>query len=315
MLQEGSLPKIVYIAGYGRSGSTLLDVFLNHHPLMVGVGELSSLFLEWQAGDPCSCGEGVDRCDFWTRVMARLGAELPNLTPAEAERITRPVEASSLRPAAWSNGGGEYDAYVQLWQAAMTAISQESGKPIVVDSSKNSRPAARRISALKKLGGFDVRVVHLVRDPRATMWSALRGRNKLLEAGQTKSGRADAYKALVGWGMANTSVHLAQVANRGLPVLPMRYEDLVCQPAQELEKLGRFLDVDMAPVIDAVVNQLPFEPGHGLRGNRMRRRGPVQLKLDEEWKQALPKTARLAAPLAWPLAHKYGYNVWRNARP
>jgi len=192
MLQEGSLPRIVYIAGYGRSGSTLLDVFLNHHPLMVGVGELSSLFLEWQAGDPCSCGEGVDRCDFWTRVMAQI-----DLPPAEAERITRPVEASSLRPAAWNNGGGEYDAYVQLWQAVMTAIGQESGKPIVVDSSKNSRPAARRISALRKLGGFDVRVVHLVRDPRAAMWSALRGRNKLMEAGQHKSGRADAYKALL----------------------------------------------------------------------------------------------------------------------
>ena len=40
-------PKLlVYIAGYGRSGSTLLDTVLSSHPQLEGVGEIKYLFRE-----------------------------------------------------------------------------------------------------------------------------------------------------------------------------------------------------------------------------------------------------------------------------
>ena len=36
---------IIYIAGIGHSGSTLLDVLLGSHPDICGVGEIGRLFL------------------------------------------------------------------------------------------------------------------------------------------------------------------------------------------------------------------------------------------------------------------------------
>lgn len=47
---------IVYIAGTGRSGSTLLDMLLSSHPLAFGAGELSAVFVEWAEGGLCTCG-------------------------------------------------------------------------------------------------------------------------------------------------------------------------------------------------------------------------------------------------------------------
>ena len=37
-------PTVLYIAGYGRSGSTVLDMLLGTHPRIIGGGELTHLF-------------------------------------------------------------------------------------------------------------------------------------------------------------------------------------------------------------------------------------------------------------------------------
>ena len=308
------MPRIVYIAGYGRSGSTLLDILLGNHPRMFGVGEVSAFFQEWSGGTPCSCGHSLEACPFWSEVIDRLRAALPDLTPLAAEQITRKVEVARIGRLAPGGDAEDHKTYSRLWRAFMVAVSQASGRDIVIDSSKNSRPVSRRIAGLTELCGFDVRVIHLIRDPRATMWSALRGANRALEQGQQGTVRGGAYKALLGWWLANLSVHRTTTMDRQLRVFRLRYEDLVSHPGQELQKLGAFLELDLTSVIDEVVNYGPFEPGHGIKGNRMRRAGPVRLKLDEEWKTALPTHARMLAPLSWPLANRYGYKVLRSAR-
>jgi len=52
------LIKVIYIAGWGRSGSTLIDGILGHTPGLVSVGEIKFI---WERGfienRRCSCGE------------------------------------------------------------------------------------------------------------------------------------------------------------------------------------------------------------------------------------------------------------------
>ena len=43
------LEKIIYVAGYGRSGSTLLDMMLASHPAVFGAGEMSTYVLTGRA--------------------------------------------------------------------------------------------------------------------------------------------------------------------------------------------------------------------------------------------------------------------------
>lgn len=61
--------KVVYIAGRGHSGSTILDMALGCHPKMVGLGEVFGVLMGYSDKDgaelPCSCGEMPENCRFW----------------------------------------------------------------------------------------------------------------------------------------------------------------------------------------------------------------------------------------------------------
>ena len=90
-MQEGNY-KLVYIAGYGRSGSTLLDVILGMHPEIECNGELSYLFnIADDYQERCDCGLELRECPKWKHVFRQLqdqGLEQGK----EAERIMRSVE-------------------------------------------------------------------------------------------------------------------------------------------------------------------------------------------------------------------------------
>lgn len=313
MYNKETLPRIVYIAGSGRSGSTLLDIMLGSHPLAFGSGELARFFLDWSQGDQCTCGQSYPNCILWGKVINRLQTTFPDLTPLEAERISRRVESLfGSWQSSTSSLAADRQLYSQLWQTMMGAISQESGKKIIIDSSKSSHPVVRRILALGESEHMESKVIHLVRDPRAMMWSAFRGSNRQLVKGQQATMRGSAIKALVSWGMINASVHIIETVRPQLNLMRLRYEDLVSHPVQVLRRLGSFLNLDLEPVIELVDNQQPLDPGHGVGGNRMRQRGPIRIKPDVEWREALPGYARILASLSWPLARKYDYHVLRK---
>jgi hypothetical protein len=71
----------LYIEGYGRSGSTLLDIVLGNHPEVESVGELINLpysgwYEGWISGKPtrspyCACGERMLECEFWSAVRRK----------------------------------------------------------------------------------------------------------------------------------------------------------------------------------------------------------------------------------------------------
>ena len=307
------LPEVWYIGGYGRSGSTLLDMMLGSHPQVFSCGEVDRFFQDWAGGMKCSCGQCYAECPFWMQVIEQLRAEFPDLNPLAVERLKCQVESTASRLQLMSvRQRREHRAeYGRIWQVTMRAISQVSDKKYLVDSSKSSRTNSRRFGALANLCGLEVKVIHLVRDPRAVIYSeAIRGSNDLLEGGfQRVRHFGGVYRPLIGWIMANISVRFFAQVHNNVPVLRTRYEDMLHEPLAFLSKLGDFLVVDMTPVADMLNRQRPLTPGHGVAGNRMRRQGPVILKADMEWITALPGIARLAALTSWPLARKYGYNV------
>jgi hypothetical protein len=67
--------QIVYIAGAGHSGTTLLDLLLGNHPGIAAVGELNRLSLT-PATRRCACGELVVACPYWTHVARGIAAHL-----------------------------------------------------------------------------------------------------------------------------------------------------------------------------------------------------------------------------------------------
>ncbi len=67
---------IIYIAGLGHSGSTILDLILGCHSDIVGLGEIMP-FIRRKDRTPdlnstCSCGKKGYDCYFWSEVEKHI---------------------------------------------------------------------------------------------------------------------------------------------------------------------------------------------------------------------------------------------------
>ncbi len=76
---KNNKPAIIYIAGNGRSGSTLLDMLLGSLPNLWTVGEANVIPWEFEKRDAkCGCGKSLYECPFWTEVYSDIGDIIKN---------------------------------------------------------------------------------------------------------------------------------------------------------------------------------------------------------------------------------------------
>ncbi len=260
--------KIVYIAGYSRSGSTILDIILSSHPAIFGTGELAYLFDDWLQQDRlCTCGEPYGNCRFWKQFALPAGMDMET-----AKSVVRKVESrSSLK--ALVNGQLPEDIiekYKQIQISLYSYIAGTSQKDIIIDSSKTSRDMAGRFYALHRYTDFDVYVIHLVKNGVSVVESYVKkGRNWALE-GYGKNDRFVAARSSMGWYLANS---IARKLGAKLPrthVLQINYEELVSQPETVLQSIGSMLELDMSGVMENIQSNVAFHPQHNVGGNRLR---------------------------------------------
>lgn len=68
-----SAGRVVYVCGFGRSGSTLLGRLLSEREQAVSVGEATHVGSErFLARATCACGQPYAGCPFWSRVDSAL---------------------------------------------------------------------------------------------------------------------------------------------------------------------------------------------------------------------------------------------------
>jgi hypothetical protein len=241
--------------------------------------------------------------------MEHFFSIMPDSSVIEAARITHKVENGVYVWRLFSGAPSElHQHYGEIWRAMLEAIATVSQASIIVDSSKTTHLIAGRPIALARLGQINVRLLHLVRDPRAVMWSSLRGSNRLLESGQSTRTHGRALRALIGWCITNLTVETMRLAGFG-KVLRVRYEDYVTDAGKEVSRIAAEFGVDWQPLA-AIMEQGSFlSPGHGVAGNRLRRQKGLHIRADNEWKTKLPNYARRLAWLSWPIMRQYGYTL------
>jgi hypothetical protein len=297
--------KILYVCGYGRSGSTLLDVVLGNHPAFFGAGELASIFQEMAEAQTrlCSCGRKYIECPFWSRIVSDLLVGDGEWTAGRLDRLTRKHENLL--------GFGKPSAdYLRIWSDLLKKIAGESGAGVIVDSSKTMRKTSRRPMLLRR-AGVKLSLIHLLRDPRAVMWSISRGDNRRIEKNKNPRVFGGALRGLLSWIFFNVMAELLKWRTKA-PCLRIRYEDFVADPKQELTRIGEFVGIDMTYLIASVGKGEDFEVGHGVSGNRMRRRSAVKIKEDDEWRRKMPFFMSALSILAFPLMARYGYTQRRK---
>lgn len=249
MTSGGRYP-MIYVAGSGHSGSTLLEMFVSGAQCNVGLGEIFQLvdrrnpIIKNLDGHLCSCGSGVADCVFWRPVIARL-AKIPR--------------------------GDENERYRALGEAVAAHFSPDT---VMVDSSKTLDGLERAIAS----DAFDIKVLHLVRDVRSWLVSMQKSyrRNGVASwvenckrAGLAKGTAkyllrhplADAWQ----WQRLNSRVEEV-VTRNGLPLLPVSYERLCFNTENVKQEIEAFID---APIADYGTPGVRTN-NHSIFGNRMR---------------------------------------------
>jgi hypothetical protein len=303
--------RVLYIAGALRSGTTLLDRVIGGYGGFCSAGEVQNIWKNsFDENQLCGCGAPFRECVFWGEVSNRaLGHDADKFDPTAAihlqdsvDRIRHiPLLVSPRRPKHYQSA---LMAYGELISHLYTAIREVSGEKVIVDSSKS--PAHAML--LSKLPGFEVHVVHLVRDPRAVAFSWQRQRRRPEIHWKTEDMPIERISTSVySWIAYNGLAELLSPSK--MSYCRLRYEDFVADPTVALAKVlapYEWIETDPAKVD---TTEMVLEPTHTVSGNPMRfKSGKLKLELDDEWCRVMrPHDRRLVTALTWPLLMRYGY--------
>ena len=304
--------RVVYVMGAGRSGSTVLDTILNNHEDVIGVGELVHLFIEGSdQKENCSCGAARDACEVWCAVRERW-SDLTGLSSiTRHERLmTKFTRVQRLAIPEWhrlraGNPDPDFAECLKQTQATYQAISEVTGKRVIIESSKN--PLRAKLLCLTP--GLDVRLVHLVRDARGVAWSRMKPFAKSKEGGVPQDIRPKPIHISAGyWLFMNFLSEQVRKAFPNQPSTRIHYEDFVDSPQQALQEIGEVAGLDYSSVADRLLAGGSMAPGHLYAGNRVRTAGPIKLRSDMAWTEKLtPGQKRLTWLFAGHKLRQYGY--------
>jgi hypothetical protein len=299
--------RVIYIGGWGRSGSTLLDRLLGQVPGTCSVGEMRDLWLRGVLEDRrCGCGEAFHACPFWKEVGSRAFGGWSRVHAEEMHRLrmrfdrpwTTPLLASRVR---WPRS---LDRYVETTAALYRSIASVSGARTIIDSTKIPSYAF----LIHRIPDIDLRFVHLVRDSRGVIhsWQKAVDRHDSTAAPD----RMLRYGTIAASGrylLYNATADLVRLSR--IPYQLVRYEDLSSNPGSVLTRIASFGDLPIEGIdfLDGDAATLPAS--HTVDGNPMRfATGRVEIRTDEAWRrQMTERDRRLVTLVTAPLLHRYGY--------
>lgn len=309
--------RVLFIGGLGRSGTTLIEKLLNEAPETFAVGETVHL---WERGvrdqERCGCGERFADCPHWTAVGRQAFGGWDGLDVDRAIELRWSVDRSRRLPQIMRSHRSKPLAadqleYLALMRSVLLASAGHSGASVLLDSSKHLSTAA----LLSLDPALDVRVLHVVRDPRGVAYSW----TKAVERPETDGELMPTYRpsrTAVRWVTDNAGFDA--LAKLGVPTLRLRYEDFLDDPVASLQAIGSLSGIESlsdpagSAWIDATADPVTATlstPMHSVAGNPLRfGSNDLTLQLDDAWRIKLDPSARATVTrITRPTLARYGY--------
>jgi Sulfotransferase domain len=303
---------VLYLAGVSFCGSTLLSFILNAHPKIFSIGEMGPYAPFENDEYQCSCGAKLMDCSFFLAVKNlmenkynvpfdtahwdlrhehNLGRFINLMTRGWVDNRFLALFSSFLKPI-FSNYNKVMETYAHRNEVFMRAALDITGKQVFFDATKSFR----RIQLFRNKPHLNFKVLHLVRDPRGYVYSAIDHRNTLPQISAKQ------------WVMENNFID----ANlRGLDShqwMRLKYETLCLEPEKTINNLADFAGVNS---LSALTKHFG-EKEHHIIGNSMRLRPDAlkSIKLNEKWRNSLSTDdLRIVSRIAGEHAQKYGYDI------
>lgn len=227
---------IVFIAGLGHSGSTLLNFLLGSQNQITGLGEVDKIlnsdsrdkFMKrYISGEkyPCSCRELPSDCPFWK----------PYSTIIKNNDLT----------------------YAGYYKELIRICREELGSDFIADSSKNINSLDRLYSSLPEIGvpHDQFFVIHLVKDVRSMAVSNIRSKNRT----------SSIWKSYNNWKEKNLVID-SYLNSNNIQSINIGYEELAISTGFIMNSIAEFLGLDI-PSVKSTLNPMD---SHILFGNKMR---------------------------------------------
>ncbi len=269
-------PKVIYVMGAGRSGSTILGVTLGNCAGVFNAGELDA----WLVRSGAPQLNDSERLRFWGSVRD----EVEGASEIFGNEAQRSLERSLalLRPHRWRTRRRLRARYRRVAENLYLAVARASGEGCIVDTSHYPL----RARELQTLQGIDLYIVYLVRDPQSVVGSF----NRKDVAQYSKSTlTTNVYL----WLTNLLAVHVFR-RHRADRRLLLRYEHFIADPQGTLRRVLELVGSDAAtPELSSLSTGLAFQ------GNRVIRSAVVALKGEPD---RLAQRSRITSLLQFPWA-------------
>jgi hypothetical protein len=254
--------KIKYIAGYGRSGTTLIDILIGNIDMHFSAGELSFFATNGiRDNEFCSCGQRVHNCVFWSQILLEWNEKriltLDEYISIYYSKLRNKRAFSFLFSLIFPNK--QFLLLIEDTKLLYQIIWKLNGERIIVDSSKSPY----RLLLLRKCG-FNITVIHAYRSLRGVLYST----RKLLtvdpKIGIEKQIKPrNRFNVLYTWILSNL---LTRLFSTGIKRIVLNYENLIANPLQILMTIENLQD----SYIKVIEEYGPFFPRHIVAGGRVR---------------------------------------------
>lgn len=244
--------QVIYVAGLYHSGTTLLDLIMSGQDEVVGLGEIYKQYFDGPE-EKCSCGKLVVDCEFWSSKL----------------------DASTVQ---------------DFYGAVLNRFKEIYPNKILLDSSKCHPVPFGKIKPFKGLDILqdcseqcELKVIHIVRDPRSWVSNIIRRKKRFLEDDQFRWWQNLYNNRLVRcmqWIYGHNKIREYLKKNR-ISHVTITYEELVKDPILTLSVIREKLDLD----INRITVSLDNDSGsHILVGNPWRhKRQLASINYDQRW--------------------------------
>lgn len=253
---------IYFIAGAGRSGSTLLDIVLGNQDEHFSLGEMINFVKNGLIDNEyCSCGKRVLECEFWSKVASKWETERELSLQDYVDIQWKYLRNKRTLQSIWNYWfpGREYKLLVSDTHKLYKIVYEVSDKKILIDSSK----VPQYLLLLKKTG-LSIKVIHLKRNFRDVLISTKKTLLKDPKKGVEKTIRPQSsIYSFLNWFSANTLVMIFTFMDNRIKI---KYKEFINEPLTSVNKIFKLDKKD----IKLLENKGPFLPQHLVAGSRIR---------------------------------------------
>jgi len=253
---------ILYIAGYGRSGSTILDIKLGKKFGFVSLGEVKSLYYEVNhyPSAKCGCGSTYWNCSLWGQIVSssNLLEKIWMTRIYQSPRFIGFLFYILYVIRFWCFP--KKSTFLEIVKEAMERVQTQYPDGVYVDSSKTTWFSTRRPAILSRLG-YPIFVIHIHRPLKDVLASVRSGDNKVLMGDRKKEKPFRVLRAIFSYFFSNLYAALLQIK---FPYLKISQIDLRDREEETFEKIRDFL------VQQKLDGHKFYDVSHVVSGNRLK---------------------------------------------